>query len=87
MIFSWGGPGGCQTRHYEAHKAETAAVKKSLPKEARPIFCAYHRAAGLDARTFRRALRRKSSGNRIAPSESQRLRRSNAAKQVFAEQG
>jgi hypothetical protein len=42
------------------------------------------RAAGLDARTFRRALRRKSGGNRIAPFESQRLRRSEAAKHVFA---
>ena len=43
------------------------------------------RAVGLDARTFRRALRRKSGGNRITPSESQRLRRSKASKQAFAD--
>ena len=43
------------------------------------------REVGLDARTFRRALRRRSEGNRNAPSESQRLRRSKASKQAFAD--
>jgi hypothetical protein len=47
-----------------------------LLKRARPC---------LDAGTFRRALRHKSGGNRIVPFESQRLRRSKAAKHVFAD--
>lgn len=41
------------------------------------------RAASLDVRKFRRALRRVTGGSRISSSESERLRRSKAAKQVF----
>jgi hypothetical protein len=41
--------------------------------------------AGLDARAFRRALRRKAGGHRSSPSEPQRLRRSKEAKEVFAD--
>lgn len=59
-------------------------VLEELLREVRRLRTIF-RAAGLDARTFRRALRRKSGGDRIAPSESQRLRRSKAAKQVFAD--
>ena len=59
-------------------------VLEELLREVRRLRTIF-RAAGLDARTFRRALRRKSCGNRIAPSESQRLGRSKAAKQVFAD--
>lgn len=59
-------------------------VLEELLREVRRLRTIF-RAAGLDARCFRRALRRKSGGDRIAPSESQRLRRSKAAKQVFAD--
>jgi ATP-dependent Clp protease ATP-binding subunit ClpA len=41
--------------------------------------------AGLDARAFRRALRRQTAGPLGSPSDSQRLRRSKSAKQVFAD--
>ena len=55
-------------------------------RRVRTIF----RAVGLDARTFRRALRRKCVvdrcvGDRIAPSETKSLHRSQAAKQIFAD--
>jgi hypothetical protein len=41
--------------------------------------------AGLDARAFRRALRRQAGGSAGTPAESQRLRRSKSAKQIFAD--
>jgi ATP-dependent Clp protease ATP-binding subunit ClpA len=59
-------------------------VLEELLREVRRLRTIF-RTAGLDVRTFRRALRRKSGGNRIAPSESQSLHRSKAAKQVFAD--
>jgi len=43
------------------------------------------RAAGLDAKTFRRKLRRASPERRFALDDSERLRRSSAAKQIFAD--
>lgn len=43
------------------------------------------RAANLDARTFRRRLRRLNGGARFSPSETARLRRSPAAKRIFAD--
>ena len=45
------------------------------------MFCA----AGLEARAFRRKLRRVSAGDRSSSSEVDRLRRSAAAKRVFAD--
>lgn len=59
-------------------------VLEELLREVRRLRSIF-RVAGLDARSFRRALRRKSAGNRLAPSEAQRLRRSTAAKQAFAD--
>jgi ATP-dependent Clp protease ATP-binding subunit ClpA len=59
-------------------------ILEELLREVRRLRTIF-RASGLDARTFRRALRRKIGGNRIAQSESQRLRRSKAAKLVFAD--
>ena len=43
------------------------------------------RAAGLNARAFRRRLRAKGGGNRFTLSEARRLRRSKNAKQVFVD--
>lgn len=72
----------------------SAIVSKTLPdhdevleellREVRRLRTIF-RATGLDARTFRRALRHVSSGNRTAQSESQRLRRSKSTKLVFAD--
>jgi hypothetical protein len=59
-------------------------ILEELLREVRRLRTIF-RAVGLDARAFRRALRRKSAGNRLAQSESQRLRRSKAAKEVFAD--
>ena len=59
-------------------------VLEELLREVRRLRTIF-RAADLDARIFRRALRSKSGGNRVAPSETQCLRRSKAAKQVFAD--
>jgi hypothetical protein len=59
-------------------------VLEELLREVRRLRTIF-RATGLDARTFRRALRLKIGGNRIAPSEPERLRRSKAAKQLFAD--
>ena len=59
-------------------------VLEELLREVRRLRTIF-RAAGLDARTFRRALRRKTGGTRTVPSEPQRLRRSKAAKQMFAD--
>lgn len=59
-------------------------VLEELLREVRRLRTIF-RATGLDARTFRRALRRVSGGNRTAQSESQRLRRNKAAKLVFAD--
>jgi hypothetical protein len=59
-------------------------VLEELLREVRRLRTVF-REVGLDARTFRRALRRRCGGNRNAPSESQRLRRSKASKQAFAD--
>jgi ATP-dependent Clp protease ATP-binding subunit ClpA len=57
-------------------------VLEELLREVRRLRNVF-RAAGLDARAFRRRLRRMSGGNRLAPSEAERLRRSKAARHVF----
>ncbi len=59
-------------------------VLEELLREVRRLRTIF-RATGLDARIFRRALRRVSGGNRTAQSESQRLRRSKSAKLVFSD--
>lgn len=63
---------------------ERDEILEELLREVRRLRNVF-KAAGLDARTFRRRLRTKSGGNRFSPSESERLRRSTAAKQVFAD--
>ena len=59
-------------------------ILEELLREVRRLRNVF-RAAGLDARAFRRRLRAKSGGNRFSLSESGRLRRSKKAKQVFAD--
>jgi ATP-dependent Clp protease ATP-binding subunit ClpA len=59
-------------------------VLEELLREVRRLRTVY-RAAGLDAKTFRRKLRRASPERRFALDDSERLRRSSAAKQVFAD--
>lgn len=59
-------------------------VLEELLREVRRLRTVF-RAAGLDTRTFRRRLRRVSGGNRFSPSETERLRRTAAAKRVFAD--
>ena len=53
-------------------------------REVRRVRTIFH-AVSLDARAFRRALRRKCVGDRIAPQETKTLHRSKAAKQIFAD--
>ena len=60
-----------------------AVLEESL-REVRRLRTVF-RAAGLDARVFRRKLRRASPERRFALDDSERLRRSSAAKQVFAD--
>jgi ATP-dependent Clp protease ATP-binding subunit ClpA len=59
-------------------------VLEELLREVRKLRTVF-RAAGLDAKTFRRKLRRASPERRFALNDSERLRRSSAAKQVFAD--
>jgi ATP-dependent Clp protease ATP-binding subunit ClpA len=59
-------------------------VLEELLREVRRLRTVF-RAAGLNAKTFRRKLRRFSPERRFALDDSERLRRSSAAKQVFAE--
>jgi len=59
-------------------------VLEELLREVRRLRTIF-RSAGLDARVFRRALRQKCAGDRVAPSESSPLHRSKSAKQAFAE--
>ena len=59
-------------------------VLEELLREVRRLRTVF-RAAGLDAKTFRRKLRRASPERRFALDDSERLRRSSAAKQVFAD--
>jgi hypothetical protein len=56
---------------------------EELLREVRKLRTVF-RAAGLDAKTFRRRLRRTAPERRFSLGESERLRRSSAAKQVFA---
>jgi hypothetical protein len=60
------------------------AVLEELLREVRRLRTVF-RAAGLDARVFRRKLRRASPERRFAMDDSERLRRSSAARQVFAD--
>lgn len=59
-------------------------VLEELLREVRRLRSIF-RAAGLDAKVFRRRLRRASPERRFSLEESERLRRSSAAKQVFAD--
>jgi hypothetical protein len=59
-------------------------VLEELLREVRKLRTVF-RAAGLDAKTFRRKLRRASPERRFALDDSERLRRSSAAKQIFAD--
>jgi len=59
-------------------------VLEELLREVRKLRTIF-RAAGLDAKTFRRRLRRASPERRFSLDESERLRRSPAAKRVFAD--
>jgi ATP-dependent Clp protease ATP-binding subunit ClpA len=59
-------------------------VLEELLREVRKIRTIF-RAAGLDAKTFRRRLRRASPERRFSLDESDRLRRSPSAKQIFAD--
>ena len=59
-------------------------VLEELLREVRKLRTVF-RAAGLDAKMFRRRLRRASPERRFALDDSERLRRSPAAKQVFAD--
>lgn len=61
-------------------------VLEELLREVRKLRTIF-RAAGLDAKTFRRRLRRASPERRFAWDDSERLRRSSAAKRVFADAG
>ncbi len=58
-------------------------VLEELLREVRKLRTVF-RAAGLDAKMFRRKLRRNSPERRFALDDSERLHRSSAAKQVFA---
>lgn len=59
-------------------------VLEELLREVRKLRTVF-RVAGLDAKTFRRRLRCASPERRFSLDESERLRRSSAAKQVFAD--
>src|ERR1039458_5927742 len=59
-------------------------VLEELLREIRRLRTVF-RAAGLDAKTFRRRLRRVSPERRFALDDSERLHRSSAAKRVFAD--
>jgi len=60
------------------------AVLEELLREVRRLRTIF-REAGLDARAFLRALRKRSVGDRIASSQSQSLRRSKESKKLFAD--
>ena len=59
-------------------------VLEELLREVRKLRTVF-RAAGLDAKAFRRRLRRAAPDRRFSLTDSERLRRSPAAKQVFAD--
>src|ERR1017187_4026790 len=59
-------------------------VLEELLREVRRLRTVF-RAAGLDAKAFRRKLRRASPERRFALDDSERLRRSSSSKQVFAD--
>ena len=59
-------------------------VLEELLREVRKLRTVF-RAAGLDAKTFRRKLRRASPERRFALEDSERLRRSSSAKRIFAD--
>ena len=59
-------------------------VLEELLREARRLRTVF-RAAGLEAKTFRRKLRQVSAERRFAVDDSERLRRNSAAKQIFAD--
>ena len=66
------------------NKPDRDEVLEELLREVRRLREVF-RAVNLDARIFRRRLRRLNEGNRVSPSEAERLRRSPAARRVFTE--
>jgi ATP-dependent Clp protease ATP-binding subunit ClpA len=64
--------------------ADHDEVLEELLREVRKLRTIF-RAAGLDAKTFRRKLRQASPERRFALDDSERLHRSSAAKKVFAD--
>jgi ATP-dependent Clp protease ATP-binding subunit ClpA len=64
--------------------ADHDEVLEELLREVRKLRTVF-RAAGLDAKTFRRKLRQASPERRFALDDSERLHRSSAAKKVFAD--
>jgi len=64
--------------------ADRDEILEELLREVRRLRNIF-RAAGLNARAFRRRLRAKGGGNRFTLSEARRLRRSKNAKQVFVD--
>ena len=60
------------------------AVLEELLREIRRLRAVFH-SVGLDAKTFRRKLRRVSEDRRFGFEESKRLRRSAASKRIFTE--
>jgi len=59
-------------------------ILEELLREVRRLRTVFE-TAGLDARAFRRALRRQACGPTGSPPESQRIRRSKGAKEIFAD--
>lgn len=66
------------------NKPDCDEILEELLREVRRLREVF-RAVNLDARIFRRRLRRLNEGNRFSPSEAERLRRSPAARRVFTE--
>jgi hypothetical protein len=66
------------------HSPNRDEILEEVLREVRRLRTIFE-TSGLDARAFRRALRRQAAGPEGSPPESQRLRRSKSAKQVFAD--
>jgi hypothetical protein len=69
---------------FAEHSPSRDEILEELLREVRRLRTVFD-TAGLDARAFRRALRRQTAAPACSSSDSQRLRRSKSAKQVFAD--
>jgi Clp amino terminal domain, pathogenicity island component len=69
---------------FAEHSPNRDKILEELLREVRRLRTVFE-TAGLDARAFRRALRQQAGGYMSSPPESQHLRRSKEAKQVFAD--